>query len=92
MGAKDTIRLGVTTKTPITLPRGQSKDLKADFVINDELRAPIKKGDKVGQLHYSIDDKQVATYDLVALETVEKGGFFSRLMDYVKLLFIGWFA
>ena len=92
MGDKDTIRLGVTAKTPITLPRGQSKDLKADFVINDELQAPIKKGEKVGQLHYSIDGKQVANYDLVALETVEEGGFFSRLIDYIKLLFIGWFA
>ncbi|MFT6985382.1 MAG: D-alanyl-D-alanine carboxypeptidase (penicillin-binding protein 5/6) [Psychromonas sp.] len=92
MGAQEMIRLGVAINTPITLPRGQAKNLKADFIIKDELRAPIKKGEKVGEVHYSIADEPIATYDLVALETIDEGGLFSRLIDYVKLLFIGWFA
>ena len=37
-------------------------------------------------------DEQVATYDLIALENVAEGGLFSRLIDYIKLLFIGWLA
>ncbi|WP_019614540.1 D-alanyl-D-alanine carboxypeptidase family protein [Psychromonas ossibalaenae] len=92
MGSQENIRLGVGQSTPITLPRGQAKNLKADFVIEGELRAPVQKGDKVGEVHYSVDDETVATYDLVALETVEEGGLFSRLIDYIKLLFIGWFG
>ena len=92
MGSQDMIRLGVAVNTPITLPRGQAKNLNADFIIADELRAPIQKGDKVGEVHYSIADEAVATYDLIALETVEEGGLFSRLIDYIKLLFIGWFG
>jgi len=92
MGSQSMIRLGVANSTPITLPRGQAKDLNANFVIEDELRAPISKGDIVGVVHYSVADEQVASYDLVALETVEEGGLFSRLIDYVKLLFIGWFG
>ncbi len=92
MGSQEMIRLGVAVNTPITLPRGQAKNLKADFIIEDELRAPIKKGDKVGEVHYIINDESIATYDLIALETVEEGGLFSRLIDYIKLLFIGWFA
>jgi D-alanyl-D-alanine carboxypeptidase (penicillin-binding protein 5/6) len=92
MGSQSMIRLGVANSTPITLPRGQAKDLKANFVIEDELRAPINKGDVVGVVHYSVADEQVASYDLVALETVEEGGLFSRLFDYIKLLFIGWFG
>ncbi|WP_028862467.1 D-alanyl-D-alanine carboxypeptidase family protein [Psychromonas aquimarina] len=92
MGSQENIRLGVGQSTPITLPRGQAKNLQADFVIEGELRAPVQKGDKVGEVHYSVDDETVATYDLVALETVEEGGLFSRLIDYIKLLFIGWFG
>ncbi|MCW8996627.1 MAG: serine hydrolase [Psychromonas sp.] len=92
MGSQEMIRLGVAVNTPITLPRGQAKNLNADFVIDNKLRAPIKKGDKVGEVHYSISDEPVATYDLIALETVNEGGLFSRLIDYIKLLFIGWFA
>lgn len=92
MGSQEMIRLGVAVNTPITLPRGQAKNLNADFIIAEELRAPIQKGDKVGEVHYSVADEPIATYDLVALETVEEGGLFSRLIDYIKLLFIGWFA
>jgi len=92
MGSQEMIRLGVAASTPITLPRGQAKNLTADFIIKDELRAPINKGDKVGEVHYSIADEPIATYELIALETVDEGGFFSRFIDYIKLLFIGWFA
>ena len=92
MGSQEMIRLGVAVNTPITLPRGQAKNLNADFIIADELRAPIQKGDKVGEVNYSVADEPIATYDLIALETVEEGGLFSRLIDYVKLLFLGWFA
>jgi D-alanyl-D-alanine carboxypeptidase (penicillin-binding protein 5/6) len=92
MGAKDLIRLGVAVNTPITVPRGQAKNLNADFVIENELRAPIQKGDKVGEVHYSVADETIATYDLIALENVDEGGLFSRLIDYIKLLFIGWFG
>ncbi len=92
MGSQEMIRLGVAVNTPITLPRGEAKNLNADFVLADELRAPIEKGDKVGEVHYSLADETIATYDLIALETVDEGSLFSRLIDYIKLLFIGWFA
>ena len=92
MGTQANIRLGVPVDTPLTLPRNQSQNLKADFVINNELRAPIQKGDKVGQVNYTLADEPIATYDLIALETVEEGGIFSRVIDYIKLLFIGWFG
>ncbi|PKG39842.1 serine hydrolase [Psychromonas sp. Urea-02u-13] len=92
MGSQEMIRLGVAVDTPITLPRGQTKNLQADFVITNELRAPVQKGDVVGQVNYSFSDESVATYDLIALETVEEGGLFSQLIDYIKLLFIGWFG
>ena len=92
MGSQDTINLGVAADTPVTLPRGQVKNLVTETVIEGDLRAPINKGDKVGEITYSLGDEQLASFDLVALETVEEGGFFSRFIDYIKLMFIGWFA
>ena len=91
MGSQETINLGVNVDTNLVLPRGQSKNLNADFVIDKELRAPINKGDVVGQVNYTLNTKKIASYDLVALETVNEGGIFSRFIDYIKLLFIGWF-
>lgn len=92
MGAQDTVRLGVATDTPLTLPRNQAQNLKADIVIDSELRAPVQEGQIVGKVNYTLADDQIATYDLIALETVEEGGIFSRIIDYIKLLFIGWFS
>ena len=92
MGAQDTVRLGVATDTPLTLPRNQAQNLKADIVIDSDLRAPVQEGQIVGKVNYTLADDQIATYDLIALETVEEGGIFSRIIDYIKLLFIGWFS
>ncbi|MDC0611578.1 serine hydrolase [Vibrio sp.] len=91
MGNKDEVALGVDKDTYVTLPRGQAKDLKASFVLEKELEAPIKKGEVVGKLFYQLDGKDVAQYPLIALEDVDKGGIFSRLWDYIVLLFKGLF-
>ncbi|MEF1229334.1 D-alanyl-D-alanine carboxypeptidase, partial [Vibrio fortis] len=91
MGSKDTVALGVDEDTFVTLPRGEAKNLKASFVLEKELEAPISKGDQVGKLFYQIDGQDVAEYPLLALEDVEQGSLFSRLWDYLVLLFKGLF-
>ncbi|ELP6740864.1 serine hydrolase [Vibrio vulnificus] len=87
MGNKDTLALGVNEDTYVTLPRGQAKNLTASFVLEKELQAPIKKGDVVGKLYYQVDGEDVAKYPLLALESVDEGSLFSRLWDYLVLLF-----
>ncbi|EIO3978820.1 serine hydrolase [Vibrio vulnificus] len=87
MGNKDTLALGVNEDTYVTLPRGQAKNLTASFVLEKELQAPIKKGDVVGKLYYQVDGEDVAQYPLLALESVDEGSLFSRLWDYLILLF-----
>ncbi|WCE29043.1 serine hydrolase [Vibrio sp. SCSIO 43137] len=91
MGSKEEVALGVAEDTYVTLPRGQAKNLKANFVLEKELKAPISEGDVVGTLYYQIDGEDIAEYPLLALENVEKGGIFSRMIDYIILLFKNWF-
>ncbi|EGQ8414452.1 serine hydrolase [Vibrio parahaemolyticus] len=91
MGNKDTVALGLDQDTYVTLPRGEAKNLKASFVLEKELAAPINKGDVVGKLYYQIDGEDIAEYPLMALETVEQGSLFSRLWDYIVLLFKSFF-
>jgi D-alanyl-D-alanine carboxypeptidase (penicillin-binding protein 5/6) len=87
MGNQNSVALGVNMDTYVTLPRGQAKNLKASFVLEKSLEAPINKGAIVGTLYYQLDGEDVAQYPLMALEDVEKGSIFSRLWDYVVLLF-----
>ncbi|MFP2770726.1 serine hydrolase [Oceanisphaera sp. KMM 10153] len=86
MGDKDTVALGVDKTVAVTIPRGQAQSLEADFTLDKTLKAPLAKGEQVGTLHLKLDGKDVMTMPLVALEEVEQGGVFSRLIDYIKLL------
>lgn len=86
-GTKEILTLGVLEETPITLPRNQRKDLKADFKLNQQLIAPISKGQQLGTVYLKLGEKDIAEYPLVALEDIEQAGIFSRLIDQVKMQF-----
>lgn len=89
-GDKTQVDLGILVDTPITIPRGQRKNLKANFELNQELEAPLAKGTVVGKLFLQLDGEDIAQYPLVALEEVNEGSFFSKLMDYIKQFFAQW--
>lgn len=76
----------------LTVPRGRVNDLKAHFVLDKELKAPLKRGEAVGKIYFQLDGKDIDTQPLVVLNNVEEGGIFSRLMDYFTLLFHRWFG
>jgi len=77
----------------LTIPRGRMKDLKASYVLNNtELHAPLKKNQVVGSINFQLDGKTVEQRPLVVLNEVEEGGFFGRIIDYIKLMFHHWFG
>ncbi|WP_416305082.1 serine hydrolase [Neptunicella sp. SCSIO 80796] len=85
MGDKETVDLGIMNDTPITIPRGQRKNLQANFKLDKKLEAPLAKGEVVGTLHLQLEGEEIAEYPLVALQEVQEGGFFGRMIDYIKL-------
>lgn len=87
-GDKESINLGVLSETPITLQRGQRKNLKADFKLSQLLVAPIAKGQVVGTLYLKLGEEDIAEFPLVALEDIAEGTIFNRLVDYVKMQFL----
>ncbi|MDR9830687.1 serine hydrolase [Vibrio sp. FNV 38] len=91
MADKPTINLGVNEDTYVTLPRGSADELKANFVLDQELLAPIEKGQKIGTLYYELEGDNIAQYSLVALESVNEGSLFSRMWDYLVMLVNSWF-
>jgi len=85
MGNKETVDLGILQDTPINIPRGQSKNLKANFKLDKKLQAPIAKGEVVGKLYLQIEGEDIAEYPLVTLQEVKEGGLIYRMVDFVKL-------
>lgn len=85
MGDRETVDLGINVATPLTIPRGQAKNLQANFELDQQLEAPLAKGQVVGKLFIQLEGEDVAEYPLVTLQEVKEGGFFDRMMDYVML-------
>ena len=79
-------------KGPIELylPLGNRDKIKARIVYQGPLLPPISKGEKVASLKVWIGDELSQETDLVAAETVEKGGLQRQAVDAVKELLFGW--
>lgn len=92
-GDDSEVKLGVVEDLYLTIPRGRLKDLKASYELTTtEIEAPLKKGQQVGTISFQLDGKTIEQRPLAVLKDVEEGGFFSRLIDYIKLLFHRWFG
>jgi D-alanyl-D-alanine carboxypeptidase (penicillin-binding protein 5/6) len=91
-GAKDLINIGVKDAVHVTIPRGQYQNLAIELVIPNKLNAPIAAGDSIGSLQISFNNEILAEPAIVALESVEKGSFFKRLLDSIKLFFKNLFS
>lgn len=92
-GNSDHVQLGVQNDVYLTIPRGRMKDLKASYTLsNAELHAPLQKNQVVGNINFQLDGKTIEQRPLVVLTEIQEGGIFSRLVDYIKLMFHHWFA
>ncbi|SEK44818.1 penicillin-binding protein 6. Serine peptidase. MEROPS family S11 [Colwellia chukchiensis] len=87
MGDRKEIDLGIMVDTPITIPRGQRKNLQANFELDKQLTAPLQKGEVVGKLFLQLNGEDIAQYPLVTLQAVNEGSLFNKLLDYIKLQF-----
>ncbi len=91
-GLTDQVSLGVAQNVIVTIPRGHKDALDAKIDLDPTIKAPIEVGQEFGRLVVKLDGEIVVNESLVALEPVEEGGFFKRIWDWIKLLFIGLFA
>ncbi|HCM2157474.1 TPA: D-alanyl-D-alanine carboxypeptidase [Vibrio parahaemolyticus] len=91
MGQKDELKVGVNRDVYLTLPKSDVNKLKAEVEYSGDLLAPIAQDQVVGKVLYKVDGKVVKETELVALEPVEEGGIFKRIMDWFKQLVASWF-
>ena len=83
----DTINVGLSGETYLTLARGQFKLSQQAIALNGELSAPIKQGDAVGHLIITFQGETLTKLPLIALEDAQEAGFFSRMIDNIKSIF-----
>ena len=88
-GSTNIVSLGLEKPLAITVPRGSYKELVATTNVNLPFIAPIIKGQALGNVEIHLEGKLVATRILVAIEAIEAGTWWRRLIDTLLLLFWG---
>ena len=86
-GSENRLKAGFQTDMFVTLPRGQADKVKAEFVSQQPLVAPISAGQRVGTLRVMVESALLAEYPVVALESVGIAGYFGRTWDTFRLWF-----
>ena len=74
-GLQNTAKLKCDDVSYITMPKGGGDELKQTLDIPVSIEAPVSEGDKIGSLIFSMGGEEIASFDVVADETVEKKSF-----------------
>lgn len=86
-GKGDLVKAGLATDLAVTLPRGQRDKVKTELVVDQEVDAPIAKGQQLGKVNAVLDGKIIASQPLVAMEPVEEASFFVRIWHSIMRFF-----
>lgn len=88
-GSDKLVNVGLEQSLAVTVPRGRYKELVATTNIPQPLIAPIELGAQLGEVEIHLDNELIAKQSLVALQAVNKGGWWHRLLDTLLLLIWG---
>lgn len=86
-GAVQELEVGTAEDVYVTIPRGQYKNVKTDFEVQDHILAPLEKLKTVGTAHITLPDGKLQDYPLAALSEVSEGNLWRKLVDTSLLLF-----
>jgi len=84
-GEQEFLNLTIRDDVTLTLPRGTEKQLSANILIDEQIKAPISAGQELGRLQVSLNDQLMIDTPLVAEQDVTESGFFARFVDWIVL-------
>ncbi|MEN6312999.1 MAG: D-alanyl-D-alanine carboxypeptidase family protein [Clostridiaceae bacterium] len=83
-GLQPTINAIFKDDVKLLLKKGEKGKIERKINIQDDLMAPVKAGQKIGEMTYTISGKEVGTADLVASADVQKASFIRVFYNMVK--------
>ena len=78
-GMEDSVSVSCENTTKLTVPKGEGEGIEKIIDIPDSITAPVKKGDVIGTLRFTLNDEEIASFDIVADTDVEEKSFGSIL-------------
>jgi D-alanyl-D-alanine carboxypeptidase (penicillin-binding protein 5/6) len=86
-GEREFLDLTIADDVTLTFPRGSQKNLAANILVDEQIKAPIYRGQELGRLQVSLNDELLVDVPLVAAEDVAEAGLMPRLFDWIILFF-----
>lgn len=84
-GEKKELPVGVAQDLLVSVAKRQKKNLNTELKVNKQITAPVKKGQQVGSITVTVNNKAVRTLPLVALEEIKEAGFIGSMSDTVMM-------
>lgn len=71
-GVVDNVNLVSENDCSVLIKKGNSSEIVNEIILNEEIAAPINKGDVLGKVNFYLNNELIATTNLVAEEDVKK--------------------
>ena len=85
-GVEEQLGVGISKDMYVTIPRGQYNSLKPVLNIRKTVNAPVTEGDSIGSVEIFLDQKLIQQRSLHALNSIDRGNVFQRIIDKVIYL------
>ena len=89
LGKKSKVEVIIDRDIYLTIPKRKKKTIKAVIEYTGPIKAPVKKGDKLGILNIYVKDELQEQVDVLSNEDIKKANIFSRLITSFNYLVWG---
>jgi D-alanyl-D-alanine carboxypeptidase (penicillin-binding protein 5/6) len=86
-GLQKEVKVAPTSEVILTMPRGRAPLVQTKLEVPESAVAPLTHTAPLGKVSYLLDGKEIAAVPLYPQEDVGEAGFFSRMMDSVRMRF-----
>ena len=87
-GTVDSLKLTAEGTLYALVKKSEKGEITSQVMLPDSVKAPIKKGDKIGEIVYSINDREIGIIELLSDKNIEKKTVFSSFVTLFRALFI----
>ena len=85
-GTKNEVEAILNRNSGTLLKKGSDKNIEQILTLPENISAPIYKGQKLGEISFTLDGDVLSTVEIVAKDNVEKIGLFS----IIKKVYYSW--
>ena len=87
-GLESSVEAVLKNDVGIVMKKSNNNDIKQNVELFNNISAPLTKGQKIGEVTFTLNDEQIASVDLVASKDIAKYGFVSMTLKVYR----SWFS